>query len=230
MQEYTAIVKRAGGWWIGWIEEVPGVNCQERSREELLETLTIALGEALEFNRQAALAAAGPDPDYRGQIEALEKTTAHLARAARACLYVLHRTRAGSEGDREAPAVLDFRLLGEARRAFEGLHRAGFERSAPGDPRLASAHAALAARLPAVIERVGGVLRTLDSSERWVHAEAEDRPVFAGAFARLYATARAEAAGSASFTGPRGRGRKGHAPGRHGEATEGAPASKGEHP
>ncbi len=59
MQEYTAIVKRTGGWWIGWIEEVPGVNCQERSREELLETLTITLGEALEFNRQAALTAAG---------------------------------------------------------------------------------------------------------------------------------------------------------------------------
>ena len=59
MQEYTAIVKRAGDWWIGWIEEVPGVNCQERSREELLETLTITLGEALEFNRQTALAAAG---------------------------------------------------------------------------------------------------------------------------------------------------------------------------
>ncbi|MCY3930453.1 MAG: type II toxin-antitoxin system HicB family antitoxin [Acidobacteria bacterium] len=59
MQEYTAIVKRAGDWWIGWIEEVPGVNCQERSREKLLETLSITLGEALEFNRQAALAAAG---------------------------------------------------------------------------------------------------------------------------------------------------------------------------
>ena len=59
MQEYTAIVKRVGDWWIGWIEEVPGVNCQERSREELLDTLAITLGEALEFNRQAALAAAG---------------------------------------------------------------------------------------------------------------------------------------------------------------------------
>ena len=59
MQEYTAIVKRAGDWWIGWIEEVPGVNCQERSREQLLDTLAITLGEALEFNRQAALAAAG---------------------------------------------------------------------------------------------------------------------------------------------------------------------------
>ena len=59
MQEYTAIVKRAGDWWIGWIEEVPGVNCQERSRRELLETLSITLSEALEFNRQAAVAAAG---------------------------------------------------------------------------------------------------------------------------------------------------------------------------
>lgn len=39
MQGYTAIVKRAGDWWIGWIEEVPGVNCQERSREELLDDL-----------------------------------------------------------------------------------------------------------------------------------------------------------------------------------------------
>ncbi len=59
MQEYTAIVKRAGDWWIGWIEEVPGVNCQERSRGELLETLRITLSEALDFNREAALAAAG---------------------------------------------------------------------------------------------------------------------------------------------------------------------------
>lgn len=61
MQEYTAIVKRDGDWWIGWIEEVPGVNCQERSHDELLETLTITLGEALDFNRRDALAAAGND-------------------------------------------------------------------------------------------------------------------------------------------------------------------------
>jgi len=38
---------------------VPGVNCQERTREELLETLRLTLKEALEFNRQEALAAAG---------------------------------------------------------------------------------------------------------------------------------------------------------------------------
>jgi predicted RNase H-like HicB family nuclease len=58
-QEYTAVVKEQGGWWIGWIEEVPGVNCQERTREALMETLRVTLREALEFNRQEALGAAG---------------------------------------------------------------------------------------------------------------------------------------------------------------------------
>lgn len=55
-QTYTAVMKQAGAWWIGWIEEVPGVNCQERSREELLETPRITLEEALEFNRREAVA------------------------------------------------------------------------------------------------------------------------------------------------------------------------------
>ena len=57
--EYTAVVKQEGNWWIGWIEEVPGVNCQERSRVKLLESLRLSLKEALEFNRQDAIAAAG---------------------------------------------------------------------------------------------------------------------------------------------------------------------------
>ena len=58
---YTAVVKQDGDWWIGWIEEIPGVNCQEYSREELLETLRITLGEILELNREEARAAAGKD-------------------------------------------------------------------------------------------------------------------------------------------------------------------------
>lgn len=49
-QTYTAVVKQTDDWWIGWIEEVPGVNCQEASREELLETLRVTLAEAIEFN------------------------------------------------------------------------------------------------------------------------------------------------------------------------------------
>lgn len=58
-QTYTAVVKQTGDWWIGWIEEVPGVNCQEASREELVETLRATLAEAIEFNRQEARSAAG---------------------------------------------------------------------------------------------------------------------------------------------------------------------------
>ena len=57
--EFTAIMKQAGEWWIGWIEEIPGVNCQEQTREDLIETLRLTLKEALEFNRQDAIAAVG---------------------------------------------------------------------------------------------------------------------------------------------------------------------------
>ena len=61
MSDYTAIVKQDGDWWIGWIEEVPGVNCQEHSREELVETLRITLSEMLEANRADARAVAEDD-------------------------------------------------------------------------------------------------------------------------------------------------------------------------
>lgn len=57
--EYTAVLKQVGDWWIGWIEEIPGVNCQEHTREELIESLRVTLKEALEFNRQDAIAAVG---------------------------------------------------------------------------------------------------------------------------------------------------------------------------
>lgn len=57
--EYTAVIKQEGDWWIGWIEEVPGVNCQERTRQELVESLRVTLQEAIEFNRQDAIASAG---------------------------------------------------------------------------------------------------------------------------------------------------------------------------
>ncbi len=58
---YTAVVKQDNGWWLGWIEEVPGVNCQEKTRQELIETLKVSLREALEFNRNEAKDAAGID-------------------------------------------------------------------------------------------------------------------------------------------------------------------------
>ncbi len=59
MSAYTAVVKQDGDWWIGWVEEVPGVNAQEVSRDELLASLKVVLQEALEMNRAEARAAAG---------------------------------------------------------------------------------------------------------------------------------------------------------------------------
>jgi predicted RNase H-like HicB family nuclease len=61
MSTYNAVIRKDGDWWIGWIEEVPGVNCQERTREDLIATLRVTLQEALDFNRKEAIDAAGAD-------------------------------------------------------------------------------------------------------------------------------------------------------------------------
>jgi predicted RNase H-like HicB family nuclease len=59
--EYTAVIKQDGDWWIGWIEEIQGVNCQEMTYPELMESLKITLQEALTFNREEAIVCAGSD-------------------------------------------------------------------------------------------------------------------------------------------------------------------------
>jgi hypothetical protein len=58
---YTALVKQSGDWWIGWVQEVPGVNAQERTKDGLLVSLREALREAIEFNRADARKAAESD-------------------------------------------------------------------------------------------------------------------------------------------------------------------------
>jgi predicted RNase H-like HicB family nuclease len=60
---FTAIIKQDSNWWIGWIEEIPGVNCQGETREELIANLQSALSEAIELNRETAIAAAGTHYD-----------------------------------------------------------------------------------------------------------------------------------------------------------------------
>jgi predicted RNase H-like HicB family nuclease len=42
---YTAIITKEDDWWIGWVQEMPGVNCQEATREELIDTLKTTLKE-----------------------------------------------------------------------------------------------------------------------------------------------------------------------------------------
>lgn len=58
---YSAVIRKTDRWWIGWIEEIPGVNSQGRTRAELMRNLRSALSEALELNRADARAAGSPD-------------------------------------------------------------------------------------------------------------------------------------------------------------------------
>ena len=56
---YNAVIRQDGDWWIGWIEEVPGVNSQGATRAELIANLREALAEAIQMNREDARKAAG---------------------------------------------------------------------------------------------------------------------------------------------------------------------------
>ena len=60
-RSFNAVIKQDEGWWIGWVEEIPGVNSQGKTRAELLKNLRSALKEALEFNREDARSAAQSD-------------------------------------------------------------------------------------------------------------------------------------------------------------------------
>lgn len=63
---YTATIQQDGRWWIGWIQEIPGVNAQEETREELIVSLGEALKDMLELNRAAALS------EIEGNYEEIE--------------------------------------------------------------------------------------------------------------------------------------------------------------
>lgn len=55
--QYSAVIRKSGEWWIGWLEDIPGVNAQAHTREELIDDLKSALSEILELNRTEARAA-----------------------------------------------------------------------------------------------------------------------------------------------------------------------------
>ena len=59
--KFNVVIKKDSDWWIGWVEEIPGVNSQGKTKAELLKNLRSALGEALEFNREDARNAAQSD-------------------------------------------------------------------------------------------------------------------------------------------------------------------------
>ena len=45
--EYRAVIKKTNDWWIGWLVDLPGVNAQERTREQVIESLSVGAQEML---------------------------------------------------------------------------------------------------------------------------------------------------------------------------------------
>ena len=87
LQPYTALIRQSEGWWIGWIQEVRGVTCQERTRDELLDTLQITLREILEYET--------PEMYRRTESEAEEIKTSDILEFG--MQGASHRTDSGFE-------------------------------------------------------------------------------------------------------------------------------------
>jgi len=49
--KFTAVYKKIGKWYSGWIEEIPGVNTQGKTLVEVKANLREALSLVLETNR-----------------------------------------------------------------------------------------------------------------------------------------------------------------------------------
>ena len=45
--EYRAVIKKTNDWWIGWLVDLPGVNAQEKTREQVIESLRVGAQEML---------------------------------------------------------------------------------------------------------------------------------------------------------------------------------------
>ena len=50
-REFTAVYKKSGKWYLGWVEEIPGVNTQGETLKETKENLKEALLLILETNK-----------------------------------------------------------------------------------------------------------------------------------------------------------------------------------
>ncbi len=50
-REFSAIYKKSGKWYLGWVEEIPGVNTQGKTLKETKENLKEALLLILETNK-----------------------------------------------------------------------------------------------------------------------------------------------------------------------------------
>lgn len=52
----TAVFRQDDGWWVAWIEEIPGANTQGETLDEARENLRDAVRELFEARRELAQA------------------------------------------------------------------------------------------------------------------------------------------------------------------------------
>jgi predicted RNase H-like HicB family nuclease len=63
-REFTSVTEKRGNWYIGYVEELPGVNTQGKTLKEVRENLKEALCLITQANRELAT---------RNQINALPR-------------------------------------------------------------------------------------------------------------------------------------------------------------
>ena len=76
MANSTAVYEEDGDWIMAYLEEIPGVNTQGRTREEARASLRDALNEFLEGNRELA------KQDMSGKVGIVEEPFALVEQAA----------------------------------------------------------------------------------------------------------------------------------------------------
>ena len=54
MAELTAVIEKRENWYVGYVEEIPGVNTQGRTLKEVRENFHQALRLVIEANRELA--------------------------------------------------------------------------------------------------------------------------------------------------------------------------------
>jgi predicted RNase H-like HicB family nuclease len=54
-RELTSVIEKSGNWYIGYVEELPGVNTQAKTLKEVKENLKEVLCLIIETNRDLAI-------------------------------------------------------------------------------------------------------------------------------------------------------------------------------
>jgi len=67
-RKFTAVYKKSGKWYSGWIEEIPGVNTQGKTLAETKQNLKEALLLILETNRLISRKSEGRSPITRESL------------------------------------------------------------------------------------------------------------------------------------------------------------------